>query len=97
MKHRYKPLKPGEPSGLIKRHHKIACCDCGLVHLFRFEVIYTGKRALGMKAATIKRLAKELRPHVQFRAWRLERHTAAHRRARKVRESVRAVASRMRA
>lgn len=86
---RYKALKPGERSPAIKRDHIIACCDCGLVHRFRFTVLYTGEKAMRMRTATVKRLAKELKPHVQFQAWRLDRQTANRRRGKAVRESLR--------
>ena len=88
---RYKTMKPGERSPAIKRDHIIACCDCGLVHRFRFTVLYTGKKALRMRSSTVQRLYKELKPHVQFQAWRLEKQTAGRRRAKAVRESIRSL------
>ena len=85
---RYKTMKPGERSPAIKRDHIIACCDCGLVHRFRFTVLYVGEKAMRMRTSPIKRLAKELNPHVQFQAWRLERQTAGRRRGKALRKSI---------
>lgn len=87
----YKTLKPGERSPVSWRDHLIACCDCGLVHRFRFTVLYTGKKALQMRPSTIKRLGKELRPRVQFQAWRMEKETAKRRREKDVRKSIRSL------
>lgn len=55
----YKKVKSGEWVQPIRRGYKMACCDCGLVHVFDFR-IYDG--------------------HVQLRAFRDNRKTAAMRR-----------------
>ena len=88
---RYEPLKDGERSPVIKRDHIIACCDCGLVHRLRFTVLYAGKKAMRMRTSTIRRLAKELAPHVQFQAWRLQKETTNRRRGKAVRKSIRSL------
>jgi len=50
--------------------HKIACCDCGLVHLFRFALV------------TDRGEWKSARPtYLAFNATRDNRATAARRRA----------------
>lgn len=34
----YRQLADGEWQTMSSRRHKIACCDCGLVHLLEFRV-----------------------------------------------------------
>lgn len=34
----YKQVFDGNTITVIGRHHKIACCDCGLIHLLKFRM-----------------------------------------------------------
>ena len=36
----YTPREDNEWVKPTMRRHKIACCDCGLVHVFEFKVVY---------------------------------------------------------
>jgi len=77
MKTKYDYPKEGEwitPT----RVHKLACCDCGLVHTTHFRI------------AIIERLngRKHGKPTVQFRVWRDDRATAGRRRAKKMRAKI---------
>lgn len=60
------------------RRHKMACCDCGLVHDFTFRIVRI-ERLNGRKH---NKLA------IQFKASRNERSTAGRRRAAKVRKNL---------
>ena len=66
------------------RKHKMACCDCGLVHNMEFRIamieILNGR--------------KFNKPAVQFRASRNERSTAGRRRNHKVRNKLRTLGAR---
>lgn len=64
---KYHPQKNGEWVQPVPRGYKMACCDCGLVHVIDFRVI---------------KYANGKRTKVQFRAFRDNRSTAAKRRAR---------------
>lgn len=66
------------------RKHKMACCDCGLVHNMQFRI------------ARIERLNGRAynKLRVQFLASRNERSTAGRRRGAKVKASLRAMAPR---
>ena len=70
MTKKYRKAEPGEPMPLRGRrgefYHKVMCCDCGLVHLFRHTVVSKSRMVT--------------------RAWRLERSTAAARRAKQVKK-----------
>jgi len=69
------------------RRHKIACCDCGLVHNMEFRIVKI-EVLNGRKYGKLR---------VQFRATRNERSTAGRRRNRKVKDKLRAMSNRTRA
>jgi hypothetical protein len=64
------------------RKHKMACCDCGLVHNFQFRIV----RIERLNGRKFDKLA------VQFKANRNTRSTAGRRRGAKVKASLRAMA-----
>lgn len=35
---KYTQVYDGDTIEVIGRHHKISCCDCGLVHLLKFRM-----------------------------------------------------------
>lgn len=41
---KYKIEKSGEWVQPIRKGYKLACCDCGLVHLMEFRLLKYGKR-----------------------------------------------------
>lgn len=65
---RYEIVRDGDLVQPKMKGYKMACCDCGLVHLLNFRVVNvrTGKIVSGFK--------------VQFHAFRHNRATAAVRR-----------------
>lgn len=78
---RYPIAKNGDRFTPIMRGYKVACCDCGLVHRFDFDVIEQttperGGRWKGRKPKNHKRLRVALTVHRdnratgQIRRWR---------------------------
>jgi hypothetical protein len=50
----YVPRRDGEPILLgLRRQHLIACCDCGLVHKFKFKI--EGGKRLSLRAWRLNR------------------------------------------
>lgn len=64
------------------RGHKMACCDCGLVHNMGFRIVRI-ERLNGRKHGKLA---------VQIKASRNARATAGRRQGRKVKDSLRAIA-----
>lgn len=63
------------------RRHKMACCDCGLVHNMTFRIV----RIERLNGRRYGKLA------IQFKASRNERYTAGRRRARKVKNRLKEI------
>ena len=75
---RYRPAKNGD---LIHPNHsgyKMACCDCGLVHVMEFQV--TRKTESQPDGSYVPALVDDPTLQVRFRVSRNERATAAVRR-----------------
>lgn len=64
------------------RRHKMACCDCGLVHNFTFRIVKIER----LNGRRYDKLA------IQFKASRNERSTGGRRRNPKLKASFRAMA-----
>jgi hypothetical protein len=64
------------------RRHKMACCDCGLVHKMTFRIVRI-ERLNGRKYGKLA---------IQFKASRNERSTAGRRRGAKVKANLKRIA-----
>jgi hypothetical protein len=76
---KYDPVKPGEiVSPYMDRLYRMECCDCGLVHKLRFQVIReTARRGPEWQGVPASKSYK-----VVFQSWRDNRATAARRKKR---------------
>lgn len=64
---RYEEVKAGQWVQPVRKGYRMACCDCGLVHILDFRTVKISPTAR----------------KVQFRAFRDERATAAMRKAKR--------------
>jgi hypothetical protein len=62
MKKPYKYHKPGEWIRPIRRGYKLACCDCGLVHVINFRV---RKRHVEFQTKRDDRATGQIRRHIK--------------------------------
>lgn len=77
---KYFPVKNGERVTPVMKGYRMACCDCGLVHVIDFDVTRVVESA-NQRAGYFN--AKPTKPgafRVGLTAYRDERKTAAHRR-----------------
>jgi hypothetical protein len=67
-KSRYIKRHDGEWFAVAQRGHRVACCDCGLVHLFRFRLVErNGGRGIEMQAWRHERATAARRRKPQVR------------------------------
>lgn len=75
----------------------MACCDCGLVHIYKSAIIITGKKYNAVPYKKFMALMKDLKMRQVRTTWRDPKRTSNRRRVRKVRDKIAALASNLRA